>query len=236
MSKEKNSLSKNPIITVSHHIRNPVYVLKSYLQALSSGDAGEISEKQRLYLSACLRNADKVSDTLEKLVMVVEAEGKLYDLKNEDLDIVDLTKKVIDKNKELLLATSTNVSLVSSEEKIIIRGDEEKLEQALGIFLFNAVKYKRAGEAEVEITIKKEGESMILSVADTGIGFLEEEAEKIFTKFYRSEKAMKTDPGGIGVDLYITKIIIEAMRGSVWAQQRNSREGSVFFIKMGCVY
>lgn len=225
---EKKTSQQRPIITVTHHIRNPVYVLKSYLEALQSEEAGVLNEKQREYLSACLRNTEKVSKTIEKMVSVIEAEEGLGELKQERVLMGELIKEVLKKNKDLFTTTNTNAFLTEEEKDLAVSADREKVQKVLTILLFNAVKYKRPGEAEVDVVIKKHEEGVLCSVADTGVGFGEAETEHIFKKFYRGSSAMKTDPGGIGVDLYVLKKMVEAMGGRVWAETRNERNGAVF--------
>jgi two-component system sensor histidine kinase VicK len=114
--------------------------------------------------------------------------------------------------------------------------DAEKIEQVLSNLLGNAVKYSpNGGDIEVEIQmIRNEYEltelfsnslsislpSLIVSVADTGIGIPEAELENIFERFYRVKNKMIRSTPGAGLGLYICRLIVEAHGGQIWAQNR----------------
>ncbi len=229
---EKNIHKKkkiNPTIAVTHHIRNPSYVLKGYIDAIFSEEVGEINDKQRQYLSTSLKNIEKINHIIERLIYTIEIEEGFYDLNKDEINIIKIIKNILEENASIFRATNNDVYLNSKDTILNVIGDEEKIKEVLLSLLFNSIKYKEAGEGKINIFIGEEEESVFCKIEDNGIGVLEEEKNKIFKKFYRGKKAIEIDPSGLGLELYVTKKIINDWGGNIWVESNENNGASFIF-------
>ena len=103
-----------------------------------------------------------------------------------------------------------------------ILGNKEMIEETLYNLCDNAIRYNNPG-GTVHVTVRPQGDKVLLKVADTGIGIPKEHQKRIFERFYRVDKARSRAMGGTGLGLSIAKQIIEVHGGSILAQ---SKEGS----------
>jgi two-component system phosphate regulon sensor histidine kinase PhoR len=122
-----------------------------------------------------------------------------------------------------------------------IRADGARLEQVLVNLLHNAIKFTPSGEvvASVQAPLQlplaehlgaeKEGESVVFSVRDTGIGIPSDDLPRIFERFYKTDRARSG--GGTGLGLSIARHIVEAHGGKIWAESEEGR-GSTFFFSI----
>jgi len=105
--------------------------------------------------------------------------------------------------------------------------DSLKIQHAVENLIANAVKYKKAGQGIVEITLTKNRKEIIFSCKNNGIGIPKEDFKKVFTKFYRSEEAMEIDPTGAGLGLNLTEAQVQASGGKIWFS-KNKDFGTTF--------
>jgi signal transduction histidine kinase len=109
----------------------------------------------------------------------------------------------------------------------IITGDEERLTQVLSNLLSNAVKYSPEG-GKVTVSGEKRTDSVVVSVADEGLGLAPEDVPRVFDRFYRSaDAARKTQGAGLG--LYLAKAVVEAHGGRIWVDDRVKRGARICF-------
>lgn len=103
------------------------------------------------------------------------------------------------------------------EDGIFYRGDEGKIRQLATILIDNAIKHAD-DHGEIDICLKKNNQRITLSVRNTGMGIAENEREKVFERFYRSDASRSRETGGYGLGLAIAKAIIELHKGKVSVQ------------------
>ncbi len=223
--KKENMLK--PITAVTHYVRSPIYILKSYLETIFSGELGDLQDRQKDYIKTCLENVEKIETIVERLICVMEIDEEQCKIKEESVNIVDVTKSVVDESRLLAKATNTKIYFKSEEESIFLVIDVVKIKEVLSSLIDNAIRYGKEGEKMIEINIKKKDNKVFFSIKDDGLGISGEEKEKIFDKFYRTKRAIEIDPNSLGLDLYVAKKIVEKFDGKIWVED-NEGEGSVF--------
>ncbi|MFL6517099.1 MAG: sensor histidine kinase, partial [Bacillus sp. (in: firmicutes)] len=112
-------------------------------------------------------------------------------------------------------------------------GDPQRLSQLLYILLDNAIKYTQEA-GEVELSLLVEGQQLCIAVQDTGIGIKQEDYQRIFERFYRSDKSRSRQIGGHGLGLSIAKWIVETHKGTIKVSSEIGK-GSTFFIRIPLV-
>ena len=108
--------------------------------------------------------------------------------------------------------------------------DVYKIKLAFGSIINNAVSYTKEG-GSVEIKVKFEDDKVLINIADTGIGIPKKVQDKIFTKFFRGENALKHITEGNGLDLFVAKNIIKNHNGKIWFKSQEG-VGTTFFIEL----
>jgi two-component system, OmpR family, sensor histidine kinase VicK len=227
----KNKRKKVPLTVITHHIKSPLFILKSYLESLSSGDLGEFNEEQQKYINVCLENTKKITEITGKLILLMEMEENIYEMDKEKVDIFKALKKSIEENNILLRAGNTVISVNESTEPIFVLGDFDKIKDIFDSLINNALKYKKSGKGIIKINFERKKNEVVCSVSDNGIGIDKEEKDRIFDKFYRTQKAIEVDPNSLGIELYINKKIIENFGGKIWAEN-NEDGGATFFFSL----
>lgn len=112
---------------------------------------------------------------------------------------------------------------------MFILGDKNKMEQLLIIFIDNAIKYSESGT--ITVTVDTDSMHAVIKVMDEGIGISESDAQKIFERFYRVDKALSRAAGGFGLGLNIARIIVVRHGGTV-SVKPHSPHGSIFTVRL----
>jgi signal transduction histidine kinase len=112
-----------------------------------------------------------------------------------------------------------------------IRGDREKLRQALSNLVDNAIKYSPEG-GTILIGGTAEPDHVTLYVRDEGIGVPREEHGRVFERFHRVDTRLSRATQGVGLGLYICRVIVEAHGGRIWVESSGPGQGSTFYIRL----
>ena len=230
-SSEKSKISE-AISIAAHQLKHPISVIKSYLEALISEDFGKLNFKQKEYIGDALENIRRMTETVNYLLDVSRIEEGRYELKLEPISLVEITESVA---RELTLwAEASNCKIIFKKPKEVlppVLTDSLKIQHAVENLIANAVKYKKAGQGIVELTLAIKGKEIIFSCKDNGIGIPKKGFKKVFTKFYRSEEAMEIDPTGAGLGLYLNQATVETSGGKIWFS-KNKDFGTTFYFSL----
>ena len=216
---------------IAHQLKSPVAAIKGYLEALISGDCGEINNFQKEYLSDALKNIRRMSGFIDNLLDVSRIEEEHFEVKLKPISLENVVERVISDLSIWIEASNCKVFFKKPERIPKVLTDPNKIEKVIQNLITNAVKYKKTGPGNIEIKIEKEGRKMKFSCKDNGIGIPKKDFKKVFTKFYRSEKAQKIDIGCSGIGLYINKATIELSGGKIWFV-KNKKAGTTFYFTL----
>jgi signal transduction histidine kinase len=123
---------------------------------------------------------------------------------------------------------------MQAPSSLTVTGDPQRLSQLLYILLDNAIKYTPQG-GEVKLSLSIVGQQLCISVQDTGIGIRPEDYQRIFERFYRSDKSRSRQMGGHGLGLSIAKWIVDTHKGTIKVSSELGK-GSTFMIHIPLVY
>lgn len=213
----------------SHELRTPLTVLSLGVESLQNDDDSKLSAFAKDVLHDMRHETVYMSGLIEALLSLARGDEESMALKKEKLDLTELASKVCRKMQPLAVKKGLKLQTDFAAQKVCILGDKSKIEQLLIIFIDNAIKYSESGT----ITAVVEAESMhaVIKVMDEGIGISESDAEKIFERFYRVDKARSRAIGGFGLGLSIAKIIVQRHGGTVSVKPR-SPHGSIFTVRL----
>jgi signal transduction histidine kinase len=165
---------------------------------------------------------DRLITDLRELARV-EGGGPL--LQREAIDLVWLAEEAVERARTVAKARSVRVA--APETPVTVLGDQDRLGQVLDNLLGNALKYTDGGDVVVRIE-SEEGEAR-LRVADRGPGIPVEVLPRLFERFYRGQPT--TEAAGLGLGLYIARMLVEAHGGRIWAASEPG-VGSTFTVAL----
>ncbi|MFA5356654.1 MAG: ATP-binding protein, partial [Candidatus Omnitrophota bacterium] len=233
--KELDRLKSDFILHASHELRTPLVTIDKSISLLLSKEAGELSSTQQEFLSIAARNLKRLSALINDLLDLSKLEQKNMGLHKEAASIEDLITECLDTvhawadSKKILFKKNIEEGL----PKPVI--DALRIKQVLVNLLGNAIKFTpESGKIIVEAKVSAGGNTIMLSVEDTGIGISPESLPRVFDKFYQSGERAPSDISGTGIGLSIAKEIVELHGGAIWAESEHGKGARfVFTLPLG---
>ncbi|MGE5042345.1 MAG: sensor histidine kinase [Candidatus Levyibacteriota bacterium] len=207
---------------IAHDLMQPITAIKIYATLPFQRTKADQEKIQKRLVSAV--------DTLEHLIYdlrdTASLRGGRFTLSPERTNLYSLLSEVV---HEQQVGTESHHLQLSSPKHINGRWDRQRLKQVFTNLLSNAIKYSPKG-GDISIEVKPQKENLLISVSDTGMGMTGRELTALFKPFSRIHKGKK-EIRGTGLGLFISKSIIEAHHGKIWASGRKGR-GSTFFVEL----
>ncbi|MGH8898447.1 MAG: ATP-binding protein [Egibacteraceae bacterium] len=208
------------VSTVSHELRSPLTSVKGFTKTLLAKWDHFTDEQKRQMLATVNEDADRVTRLLGELLDVSRIDAGRLQLRRRMVDVREIVNRVTAR----MAARTEHADRVETQfngEVPQLYADPDKVEQIFTNLIENAMKY---GEGPVSVTVRVHDEVVQFTVADQGAGIPPSHLVHIFTKFFRRPGERRT---GTGLGLYITKGIVEAHGGRIWAQSEQG-QGSRF--------
>ncbi len=222
--------AKNEFITVaSHQLRGPATDINWALQSLSS--VAGLDDTNKMIVETAAAASQNLLRRIEDLLNIARMEDGQVGYQFEDADLVDYVGRML--ADVLPAARKAGVKIYfdrPTEPMPHVQIDTKHLSLAVTNLLENAIRYNvENGEVTVKIDKMQDKPYIVVSVKDTGIGIPPEALGKLFTKFYRADNAVKSQTEGSGLGLYISKGIIAAHGGQIWAESELNRGTTISF-------
>ncbi len=225
---EANRLKDEFLATLSHELRTPLNALLGWIQLVKSGQLSE--EKRERALTAIERSArvqaQLTSDLLDISGVIT---GKLR-LQMEPTRMQPLVEDVMDSLRPT--AESKGVTCreqVVGQEALML--DPARIQQILTNLMANAIKFTPKGGA-VDLSVRREGEELVMEVRDTGVGIQPAFLPHIFERFRQADAGPTRPVGGLGLGLSIVKELAERHGGHVSAVSAGANQGSTFTVRL----
>jgi signal transduction histidine kinase/CheY-like chemotaxis protein len=221
---EHNKIQEEFISVAAHELRNPIQPILGLSEILLSKKGHTLSQDKEL-LYVIRRNARRLRKLTEDILDATKIENQSLKVNKQDLRLNDVIKNVIadhKKEEEKNKQRKIKFAYSSSNDNIIVKADAGRLTQVVSNLLSNAIIFTSKGEISVNITRDDTDQQIIVSVTDTGQGIDPEIMPRLFTKF--ATKSIV----GTGLGLYISKRIIEAHGGKMWAENNSDGIGATF--------
>jgi signal transduction histidine kinase len=218
---------------VSHELRTPLTSIIGYLELLNDEaerDAEDPAAQQRIrFLNVVDRNARRLLRLVGDLLFVAQVEAGKLSLEEGDVDLESVAKDSVEAAAPR--ARDAHVELTLDSERVpLVRGDRDRLAQALDNLVSNAIKFTPEG-GHVVVRLLREGDRTILEVSDTGIGISQADLERLFQRFFRTQRATSAAIPGFGLGLTIAQAIVHAHDGQISVQSLDG-QGTTFRIEL----
>lgn len=226
--KEVEEMKNDFISFVSHQLRTPLTVIKWNAEMLGSKDAGKLTPDQKRYLTEIDRGEQRMAFLISSLLNISRLESGRLKIDPKPTDLVLFISTIVSEGEPY--ASAKNCAIIFKKPKkefSSVKLDQLLMREIISNLIGNATRYSKTGKCETEVSLEQKEDFYQINVVDQGIGIPIDVQDKIFTKFFRAENAVKFETEGTGLGLYITKLIIEAAGGKIWFESAEGK-GSAF--------
>jgi signal transduction histidine kinase/CheY-like chemotaxis protein len=218
------------IQNVSHELRTPLGLIRGYAEMLDGGDLGVLQTDQQEPIAVIARRARMLNDMVDNLMTILEAETQ--EPKRKPVDLADLVRKQLSDFRATLDQAGLTLTAQIAPDLPLVVGDATHLRRVLDNLLGNARKFTPAG-GRIGVSLRQEGENLVLEVSDTGIGIPSDQLGRVFERFVQVDGTMSRRYGGTGLGLALVKEIVEVHGGEASVQSVLG-EGSTFRVTLPC--
>jgi two-component system phosphate regulon sensor histidine kinase PhoR len=194
---------------VSHELKTPIFNIQGYVLTLLDGGLEDPSIN-RNYLQRAEKSVERMISIVEDLEAITQLESGELQLDIEKFDVNGLIKEVYEAQE--IRANARGIKLNSmfiDGKQNMVSADKFRIRQVLTNLIVNSIKYGKDG-GETIVKCSDIGDTILVEVADNGIGIPKQDTERVFERFYRVDKGRSRSQGGTGLGLAIVKHIIEA--------------------------
>ncbi|AFY61807.1 sensor histidine kinase KdpD [Synechococcus sp. PCC 6312] len=206
------------ILTLTHDLKTPLLGAIETLKAMEIIQFGPITNAQKNAIQIMIRSHQKTLKLVETMLDVYEIDNQGLQLHLQPIDLIDLIAEVIAKLTQLALSRQVHLRLIQGESEFRsncwILGDSMQLERVLTNLIANGLNYsQRGGKVEVQISLKQSFYQV--NIKDEGLGIASDELPFLFEQFYQGHHHRQAK--GTGLGLYLSRQIITAHGGKLWA-------------------
>lgn len=218
------------VADASHELRTPLSVMLSSIELLEMEEQTEQDKEMAVKTIHNLKEEVKrMTGLVSNLLTLARSDSAQQNVTMEAFDLYQVAKQTIHTFEAY--AQIKDITLqIKSPNSLQIIGNKELLTQLLYILIDNAIKYSEY-EGTVTLAISKEGNQLLLTVTDNGVGIEEKHIPHLFKRFYRVDKARTRQEGGYGLGLSIAKWIVDTHNGTINVHSK-LHEGSTFIVTL----
>ncbi|MBI4359693.1 MAG: HAMP domain-containing histidine kinase [Candidatus Jacksonbacteria bacterium] len=225
---------KSQFVSVaSHQLRTPLTSSRWALTLLmKNNEKNPMSKENNILIQEVYASTMRMITLVNTLLDVSKLESGGFSLTREQVVVSEIIHEILQgihqliENKRLRVETS----FPSTARSVAIAADKVLLRTALENVITNGVEYNKKG-GSLAVKVKNMRGDVLVTVADTGIGIASTDAQNMFSKFYRGKEATMVQTDGSGLGLFLTKLIIEAHKGTIWFESAHG-QGTTFYIKL----
>ena len=227
--KKAYRMQKEFINIASHELRTPTQAILGMSSLLQY-----YPEKKDELIEIIRRNAKRLQTLTNDILDVTRIESQTFQLDKDRFNIYELLSDVIKDFTERIKSDNKNIKLVYDQEyinhpPIIVEADKGRITQVLSNILNNALKFTNEGQIIVRAHESNDKREIVVSITDTGTGINKDVFAKLFSKFVTKSSQ------GTGLGLYISKSIVEAHGGRIWAENNADERGATFMFTLPVV-
>jgi two-component system, OmpR family, phosphate regulon sensor histidine kinase PhoR len=213
---------------VSHELRTPLTSILAFVETLEDGAIDDKANNQR-FLSVIRKNAERMHHLIDDILELSSIEAGKIEIEPRNVSLPQLVDEIF-----VNLSGKANEKHIQLKNEIepgkMIWADKARLEQMLTNLIDNAIKFNRE-TGQVRVNLSANGKVDLISVTDEGEGISNEHLQRIFERFYRTDRARSREIGGTGLGLAIVKHLARLHSGEV-SVISNLGKGSTFTVEL----
>ncbi len=217
------------LASMSHELRTPLNSIIGFSELLRQQTAGNLNEKQNRYIENVLNSSNFLLNLINDILDLSKVEAGKIELIIERMSIPNVINETLMLLNERALKNNVTLRKEIDPEMEFINADKQRVKQILFNLLSNALKFSKKEGGTVSVIAKKEGDDLIISVSDTGIGIKREDLGKLFREFEQLNSDITKNYGGTGLGLAISKKLVELHGGQIWIESRYGEGSTITF-------
>jgi len=231
---EVNQMKLRFFTNISHELRTPLTLILSPLEEYLREEITD--KKRRKVLARMHHNASRLLVMINQLLDIRKGESGLMRLKVVESNIVKFVREITLSFMPLARQADISLEFIGDESRIPLWFDRLELEKVFYNLIGNALKFTEIG-GRIEVSIREmDGNFIRISIADNGVGLTEEQAARVFDRFYQAERLdVSSQSAGTGIGLTLTKNIVSMHHGNLTLQSKPG-EGTTFFVDLQLGY
>lgn len=222
-------LQKDLMANVSHDLRTPLTMIKSYAEMLRDL-SGDNPEKRTEHLNVIMDEADRLNFLVKDIMAITALQSGSMQIDMKPFDIRECAERVLQTYKILEEQDDFKLEFNCKQERLFVLGDVERIEQVLSNFITNGIKYCGT-DRKIIINLKRWGKTMHCEVIDHGMGIKPEEMEHIWERYYKTSSNHVRTTTGTGLGLSIVKEILSLHRSQFGVESKVGR-GTTFWFEL----
>jgi signal transduction histidine kinase len=237
------------LTNMSHKLRTPLYSIAGYTELLQSGVYGELNEKQIDRLDKIQRNGKTLLELINNMLDLSKMEAGRLELQTAAFQLDAIVDQSMVQFESMAKTKQIKLNVDLPADLTPLYGDMQRIQQVISQLIDNAIKFTDQGAVLISasnVHVKQgnavnfrlpfsgwlsDGDWVIISVQDTGIGIPPEFQARIFDEFFQVDEQKAAELGGTGLGLHIAKRLIEMHKGVIWLRSQPS-QGSTFFVAL----
>ena len=229
--KEIERLKTEFVSIAAHQLRTPLSAIKWTLRMILDGDVGKLSQEQIDFLDKGYRSNERMIALVDDLLNVARIEEGRFVCNTSPYSLEEILEEIISGSSEIIQKKNIKLSFEKPKgPSPKVKVDKEKIILAIQNLLDNAIRFSEPG-GNVTISVKYDKINAEIMIKDVGIGIPVSQHDRIFSKFFRAENAVKSETEGTGFGLFICKNIIDAHHGKIWFESEENK-GSTFWFTL----
>ncbi len=208
-----NQAKANFLSVMSHELRTPLSAIIGYTDLIDRGVVGEITEKQSGYLGRIRASSSHLLQIIEEILAFAGTEAGKESVHPEEVTLAEIMDGVAAVADPLAGETKLEFTIDVADGDTATRTDPRKVRQILLNLISNALKFTEAGS--IAVRARRENDTLVFEVEDTGVGIPKDRLEKIFERFWQMEEALTRKAGGTGLGLTVARSFATLLGGSL---------------------
>lgn len=216
--KEFDEAKSSFVSIASHQLRTPLVSIRWFAEMLQSGDAGVLAPEQQDFINRIYKGVIRLIGLINTLLVMAKTESGAESAEATIVNIRALTDDILKELDPQLKQKAIAVSVETLTESVPnVSADPLMVRQVIVNLIANSIRYtNERGRMDIEMGASEDGEFVVYSVKDDGIGIPPEDKYKIFQRFFRSANAKKKIGEGSGLGLSLVKALVDSWGGRVW--------------------
>jgi len=228
--KQLDKLKDEFVSLASHELRTPMTSIKGSISVILEGYAGKISPQAHKYLTAAFNENDRLIRLVNNLLNSSRIEAGRFTFRVTDVDLCQVITEIISNMQTAAAELNIYLKFKTQEDRLLVQADSDKIREVIINFIGNALKFTSTGG--ITVTAERQSEIIVIAVHDTGFGMKETDLHLLFRKFSQVDTQTGAKPvGGTGLGLYISKQIVEGLRGKIWVESELGK-GTTFYFSL----
>ncbi len=217
------------LATLSHEIRNPLAAINNAIDIL---EGQKYEDPAQIKATGIIRRqVNNLVVLVDDLLEVSRLLSNRIQLNLEHVDIRDVVQKAVETARPVINQPTHALTVSLPTEAIWVNADAIRLEEVVVNLLNNAAKYTPI-DGHIWLSVQKEGDDMVLSVKDNGIGIAPDFLPQIFDLFAQAQRSLDRSEGGLGVDLTLVRKLVQMHGGNIQARSAGLGQGSEFIVRL----